>query len=158
MTLIVPQPLRDLRWTSAGNVTAPIDTNENILATVSIPVGTIGKNSKLLLTYFYTFSGSGSKTVRIRAGGIGGTVISSGAETTNPWKQLEMNWWFLNALNSQIGHPSGSATVFGSNASAATTATVDFASAQDIVFTAQKATAADAIVLRAFEVALHWAR
>jgi hypothetical protein len=63
---------------SAVAVSGAADTNENILATITIPAGAMGLNGILRVYADYTVTNNANaKTLRVRLSGIGGTVLDS---------------------------------------------------------------------------------
>lgn len=141
---------------SAVAVTHTGDTSETVLATVSIPAGIMGLNGALRINSLWsTPGGSGNnKTCRTRLGGISGTQILATANTT----QLslgDIGRLFQNraSASSQIMRNPGTFASGGSSA-AMSTASVNTAIAQDLVFTAQLASAGESITLEQYMVEL----
>lgn len=147
------------RWTPVGGravlaatgtaVTAPGDTNENILATVTVRGNLMGTNDSLRVASSWNYTNSAnSKTLRHRLGGIGGTDYLVRAETTSNtvvWESLIAN---ANATNSQVGsriaNPVGSVP----------TGTVDMTADTTLVITGQKASGGETLTLRSYVVEL----
>jgi len=139
---------------SAVAVSHTGNTDETILATVTIPAGLMGLNGVLRIDYLWSVTNSGNnKTVRARLGGIGGTAFLSLANTTVASVRGFRNIQNRGSASSQISEWSDGLGP-GSTASAVTTGTVDTAAAQDLVFTAQLASAAETITLERYLVEL----
>lgn len=140
---------------SAVAVTAPPnDTNENILATITIPAGAMGANGSLQINKLYTHTSSGNnKTLRARLGGIGGTAFCAVVNTNSAaWKD-ERTISNVNAENSQksmIASGAGANTLGGSP----TTGAIDTSAATTLVLTAQKATGSETVILEYYRVEL----
>lgn len=134
---------------SAEAVSGAADTNENTLATVSIPAGAMGANGTLRVTTKWTATNNAnSKTVRYKLGGtqFGAGFVNSAATLVH-MVMIDNR----NAANSQIGHNNNS-TAFGTSSTAFTTGTVDTSAAQDLIITAQKATGTDTMTLESYTV------
>lgn len=140
--------------TSAVVVSHTGDTSEFVLGTVSIPAAWLGPNGSLRIPHQWSHTNNANtKTLRIRLGGIGGTIIYSAAQTTVA-QTLAETW-----LQNKNSH---SAQVFGSIGNRTTdtvaivsqigTAAVDTSAQVDIVFTSQCANAADSISLDRYVV------
>lgn len=135
---------------SAVAVTAPLDTVENALATVTVAANG-GVNAIWRVRSVWTLSGVGNKVLRVRAGGIGGTAYLSTTQTTNVTIVDEREIRNRNAANSQVGK-SASLVAFGGTTAGIVTSAVDTTATWDIVFTAQKTTGAEAVVLESYQV------
>lgn len=136
---------------SAEAVTAPAsDTNENILATITIPAGAMGPNGILRLTTRWTATNNANaKTLRHRFSGISGTVVHSTGSGSYAARRIIVEIANRNSESSQIGGLAGQ-DGFGSSGSTWATSTVDTTSAQTIVVTAQKATGTDTVTLEGY--------
>lgn len=138
---------------SFAAVSGAADTNENTLATISIPAGAIGANGCLRVRTFWTVNNNANaKTTRIRLSAIGGTIFTSlshGAVTTGSTDGLICN---RNAQNSQYAY----ALTLSGNSTAISTATgsVETSVATTMVITAQKATGSDTMTLEGYTVEL----
>lgn len=130
------------------------NTTENILATVALPAGMMGANGmlRILTTWSYPNSGN-NKTMRVRLGGIGGSELVSLVRTTG---EITMNHWMVvsnrNSQSSQVMHNNQVTAQFGVSGLAVTTTAVNTAVAQDIVITAQCASAAETITLERYHI------
>lgn len=143
---------------SAVAVSGAADTNENILATVTIPAGAMGANGALRLTCFWAVTGStNAKTLRVRLGGIGGTAYVATAIATAGITAVEMdgNIANRNSQSSQIGWVSAFSSV-GSIAQSGSkiTSAIDTSAATTLVITGQKALGSETLTLDAYLVEL----
>lgn len=139
---------------SAVATNAPADTNENTLATVTVPARALGSNGAIRLKAFYTYTNSGnSKTLRIK---FGGTTFIAVARTSQQSSFFEVTIANRNATNSQVAF--GSYGTHGDNTlttyNSAATGAVDTTSAQSLTLTGQKASGAETITLEAYTVEL----
>lgn len=139
---------------SATAVSHTGDTDETILATIPISAGLMGTTGILRIDYLWSVTNSvNNKTVRARLGGIGGTAFLSLANTTVASVRGFRNIQNRGAANSQISEWSGGLGP-GSTASVVTTGAIDTSVAQDLVFTAQLASAGETITLERYLVEL----
>lgn len=142
---------------SAVGVSGAADTNENTLATVTIPAGAMGANGRLRITTLWSITSSGNnKTLRIRLGGIAGTAFFSIALTTSASSADQREICNRSAQNSQIGKSTGS-TPWGGTANAVTSGAIDTSAAVDLVITGQKAAAGETLTLESYLVELLYA-
>lgn len=128
------------------------DTNETILATITVPANAMGPNGRVIVTYIGSVTNNGNnKIFRIRFGGIGGTVFDQVTLTTSPSVRVQKEIINRNSAMSQVGMV---ATIggFGSSGTAITTGSVDTTDAVDIVITGQLANGTDTIALEAYRV------
>jgi hypothetical protein len=146
------QPSARVLGASVAAVTAPADTNENILATINVPILPINA----VITYRLQMSqtnNANAKTARFRLGGIGGTDFITGTSLASQarylWDGVINN---RGAVNSQAGAFISGATALSS--STITTGTIDTSAATTLVITAQKATGGDTITLEYYYVQL----
>lgn len=139
---------------SAVAVSAPADTNENILATITIPAGAMGLNGRLRVHTLWTVNNNANvKAARVRLGGIGGTDFL-GANIVNTLSmQNQVMIANRGAANSQVGFSLGT-TPFALANSANVTAAIDTSAATTLVITAAKATAGDTMTLESYLVEL----
>lgn len=144
---------RGILATSAVSLVAPLDTVENILATIPIPAGLIGANGGVSIdTLWGCDNNANVKTGRARLGGIGGSIVASMTLTSSAGGRHLGRFQNRGAANSQVFPLSGSAT--GTSGTANGTATQDTALAKDLVITGQKATGADSLRLEWYKVTL----
>lgn len=145
-------------WLSASGAN---DTNENILASVTIPGGLMGPNGMLRITSMWSTATSvNTKTLRVRFGGIGGTIFQSSVVTAIVSTQNMTIISNKNSATSQSGYVAAAAAPFGSLglAGALVSSSVDTGSDTTVVLTVQKDTAAvlasDAATLERYQVEL----
>jgi hypothetical protein len=132
-------------------VSAGADTNENTLATITVPAGAMGDSGSVRVTCVFSYTNSGnSKTLRVKFGGV--TYASQGATTTaiqsfivgisNRTNATQVGWFPINPnqLSGQSGSP--------------ITSSVDTTAAVTILITGQKATAGETLTLERYSVEL----
>ncbi len=133
-------------------VNAPADTNENTLATVTVPAGLMGTTGSLRLTSLWSFTNSANnKTLRARFGGAGGTAYM-GATLPNLSILSDIRTISNLTASTQNGpdfqtFPSNS---FGTGS--VRTSSIDTSVATTLVFTGQKATAGETLTLVSYMV------
>lgn len=155
MPLYIRSPILILGKSSVS-ASGGADTNENILGTVTIPAGIMGTSGQLIINSTWTYSNSASaKTLRIRFGGIGGTIYLTTAPTTTltyrDFRTIANN----NAANAQVSGTSAVAsTGFQLDNAANITSSVDTTAETTLVFTGQKASAGDTLTLQQYSVQL----
>jgi hypothetical protein len=143
---------------SAVPVSGAADTNENTLATITVPANAMGPNGSLRVSVYFTFTGStNAKTLRARfSGGAGTQYVNIGtaasATTALSFEVLIQN---RNATNSQVGGmPNYPVQQNSSSPGVWTTSTatssVDTTAATTIVITGQKATGAETLTLERY--------
>lgn len=138
---------------SAVAVSGPADTNENILATITIPAGAMGLNGILRVYSNWSFTNSANnKIMRVRLGGIGGTAYFQTTQTTQAWYADFRIISNRGVANSQVG-PQNSAQ-FGSGSGSPATSAIDTSAATTLVITGQKASAGDTLTLESYLVEL----
>ena len=140
---------------SAVAVSHTGNTNETVLATVTIPAGAMGLNGALRITSTWSHPGgsANNKTMRIRLGGISGTtfmfvVLTANVSSQDPFRIIQNR----NSASSQICKAQGSLGTTSNSANV--TGTVNTANAQDLVFTAQLANGGETITLEQYTVEL----
>lgn len=142
---------------SAVAATAPADTNENILATISLPAGVMGINGVLRIWSRWTVTASANaKTLRIRLGGIGGTahfLQAFGATDVTQRDCTEIA--NRGSASSQIGRVNAAGSGgFGASTGAFTTSSIDTTVATTLVLTGVKASAGETLTLESYLVEL----
>jgi hypothetical protein len=128
-------------------VTAPNDTNENILATVTIPAGAMGANGSLYVEFHCTVTNNvNAKTINARLGGIGGTVVYTDNYASLAIAGGELRVGNTGAANSQkTSAKRWLNTAFSLRA--LVTSAIDTSATTTLVLTATKATAGDTFTL-----------
>lgn len=133
-------------------VSGAADTNENTLATITIPANTLGANGAVRVTLGYSFTSNANvKTFRARFSGASGTIYLTRAVST---QTNETGWIVIgnrNSVSSQVGAYS-TINASGTAVSGQTTSAVDTTAATTIVITAQKATGSDTVTLEFYTV------
>lgn len=135
---------------SAVAVSGASDLLENVLATITIPAGAMGSNGVLRGVYMVSCTNNANvKTVRLRLGGIGGTIFKTDNLASAPEGTFYFQLANRGASNSQVGMGTGnpSAGGWGTNGAALVTGAIDTSAATTIVITGQKATAGDTLTL-----------
>ena len=143
---------------SAVAVSCPVDTTEDILATINIPAGAMGLNGILRVQHAWTVTNSANnKILRVRLGGIGGTQMASATLTTVATAFAVTHIANRGAANSQVSPPNASSTFLGFTAgssSALQTASIDTSAATTLVLTGAKASAGETLTLESYLVEL----
>lgn len=133
---------------SAVAVATTGDTNENTLATITIPGGAMGANGIVRITTVSSHTNSGNtKILRIK---YGGTTFASLSVTTSVTVRHTLNIFNRNATNSQVGQSTSIA--FGTSAGAATTASINTTAAVTILITGQNGLGSETITLESYLV------
>lgn len=130
------------------------DTNENTLATITIPAGAMGLNGALRVTSVWSATNNAnSKTIRLRLGGIGGTAFLA-ANIANAASARDTDRLVQNrgAANSQVSY--AAASVAATTSSATTTGTIDTSVSTTLLITAQLGSAGDTVTLEGYTVEL----
>lgn len=136
-------------------VTAPADTNEDTLATITIPANAMGPNGMLRIAAMWAYTSSANnKTIRIRYSGAAGTAFFQTTQTTNSGFSATILIGNANATNSQIGYLDSTSTTFGGAVVARPTAAVDTTVATTVVITGAKASAGETMQLVGYCVEL----
>lgn len=150
MPLYIQPPVRVLA-ASASAVSGAADTNENTLATITVPAGAMGLNGIIRVFTLWTYTNSvNNKTLRVRFGGVSGTTyLSVGPTTTAAFSTLTIIG-NRNSASSQVGVADAAANVFSATTDAVTTSSVDTSAATTIVITGQKASAGEVITLEQY--------
>lgn len=138
---------------SGAAVSGAADTNENILATITIPAGLLGANGMIRVKTMWSFTNSANtKAMRVRFGGISGTAFMAATGfTTQVGLQSETIIMNRGATNSQVGGTPTITTDAGTLfVTTKATATADTTAATTVVITGQKATGAETLTLEAW--------
>lgn len=135
---------------SAVAVSCPVDTTEDVLASIPIIGGIVGPHGSLRLTTLWTFTNSANtKSLRARLGGIGGTDYFGNVITTQLSLRHQIQIFNRGAQNSQIGF-TASTQAFVSTANAHITSAVDLSLATTLLITGQKQVGAEALTLESY--------
>lgn len=131
-------------------------TDETAAATIAIPAGAMGANGRLRITTHWHFTNSGnSKTLRVRLGGVSGTMFYEQGVTTFQSLHGVTNIANVNSASIQYGHPDDTAG-FGAIAAAPVTGAINTALAQDLVISGQLADSGETITLAGYLVELFY--
>lgn len=152
-----PPPRGSATLLAASAVAASVTgtTNETALATVTIPAGAMGLNGAIEIRTVWMFTNSANtKTLRVRLGGIGGTVFLNVAPTTTASSTDTRRIRNRGSAASQVGSAPASQVpgLIGSSSSFITTGTVDTSAAQDLVISGALALGTETITLESYEV------
>lgn len=131
-------------------------TSETILATCTIPAGTLGLNSRVEIETTWSMpNNANSKTPRIRLGGIGGTAFLQASPTASVTASWVTGFVNRNSYTSQVscGIVNGSCGSGLSTGNLVTSA-IDTTATQDLVITGLVASAADTLTLENYVVKL----
>ncbi len=141
---------RALAWSGVQVTPLTGSTSETAFVTVSIPANAMGANGTLRITSIFSHNNSaGTKTQRIRLGGISGTIFQANAPTATQSSRIQCQISNRNATNSQVS-PATINVGFGSVNAATVTAAIDTTSAQDLVISGQLSNGADNMALEAY--------
>jgi hypothetical protein len=141
---------------SSAAVSGAADTNENALATITVPAGAMGVNGRLRITALWTVNNNANaKTARIRFSGASGTEYTSLNLASQASFSQQTYIANRGAANSQVG-PANNQTFGGwaATGTAVTTSAVDTTAATTVVISGQKATAGDTMTLESYLVEL----
>jgi len=127
-------------------------TAEQTLATFTLPAGILGTNGNFRVYVAGTFTSSGNnKTLRIRLGGVSGTIIGTVVYTTNVvsgyfYDSVTKN---VNSAFAQFSTGIGTRTAdLVATTSGFVASSVDTSSAVDIVITCEKATGTETFTVQ----------
>lgn len=139
---------------SGNPITAPSDTNENTLASITIPAGALAANGRLkITTYWETTNNANAKTNRIRLGGISGAAFLNYSAASFLTQKLQIDILAANSTSSQVGGIFATGG-FGGGPYAPVTSSLDMTTAQTLLITAQKSNGADTTILVGYTVEL----
>jgi hypothetical protein len=131
------------------------NTNEFVLATVPVPARAMGLNGRLRIIALWSATNSAnSKTVRIRFGGVSGTIYHEHALPNQAVSKSMTEIQNRNSASSQLGKPK-TMDAFGDSTAALVTSVIDTdAAATDICFTGQLTSGGETVSLEAYIVEL----
>ena len=145
-----PQAVRIL-CKSGTAVSAPADTNEDTLATCTVPANTLGASGSLRVwTLFTTTNSANNKNIRVRYSGAAGTQFMVVTVTTATTLHNVTEITNRDATNSQVGYANGQP--FSTSTTAVATASVDTTADTSVVITCQKASAGEVCTLERYLV------
>lgn len=136
-------------------VTAPADTTEDALATITIPAKQFGKNGTVRVRAMFTITnGADDKTLRFRYSTISGTAVFSQLFTTNGKVAVDFVMQGRNATNLQVSHAIVTTDTPGAIAPATVASAIDTTADTTLVITGQKETSGDTITLESYTAEL----
>lgn len=129
-------------------------TAETALATITVPGGAMGANGRVRIVGVASavHTTAGNKTLRVRVGGISGTLYLTSATTTGLSHRFILDIWNVNSASAQKGG-SNNGTI-GWQSGAAVTSSVDTNSDFDIVISGVLADGTDEIAIEEYAVEL----
>lgn len=141
---------------SSEQATAPANTSENILASITVPAGLMGDSGTIALTdsVWSCTSSANNKNIRARLGGVSGTLFGPAVTMTNVTSgRLMCNISNRGTSNANIGTSISSRGIDNLlNTIAPVTGTVDTSVAQTLVLTGQKASSGESLALESYTV------
>jgi hypothetical protein len=143
---------------ASGNSIGNVDTNENILKTYTLPANTLANNGDVIhITAGGTMGATtDSKTVRLRWGGIGGSVLANPSGAVAGAVTWHSEAWIMRTAAGAQSFNSNGAVVGSGNTSGVLTAnaSIDETQPQDILVTGRNTTtvAAGSITCSYFHV------
>jgi hypothetical protein len=135
---------------SGTAATAPSNTTENILATVTVPANAMSLNGSLRVTHLWTLNNSvGNKTCLVKLGStfFYGRVVAS--TTITIYDQVLIS---NRTTGTQVSNQSNG--TFAISTAAVVTGSIDTTASQSLTLTGTKATAGDVITLESYCVEL----
>lgn len=150
-------------WTvvckSSIAVAAPADTNEDVLATCTIPSGTMGANGWIRVTAQWSFTNNvNNKTGRARLGGASGTIYYQHLGNSTLAVVAMTTISNRGSPSSQTGNSFATSSAGATAANAPTTSSVDTTAATTFVITCQKASSGDSCQLESYLVELYYSK
>lgn len=131
-----------------GAQASPADTNENLIASVTLPGNVLGKHGCVKITTVWTLTSSANnKTIATK---FGATAVCSNVHTTVAGVRQEIILGNAGATNSQIA--SSIAVTPAAIIGAETTAAIDTTADVVIGFYATKASAGETATLKAYTI------
>lgn len=130
-------------------VSAPADTNEDTLATITIPAGTLGVNDGLWIACQFSYTNNANvKTLKAHFSGAAGTLIFSVGRSTQVMSFVDIYIFNRGATNSQacIAREINTTSI----ANQQNTTSQDMTASSSVVLTGTKATAGDTLTLEGY--------
>lgn len=141
----------------AGPGAYTASTSETVVYSITIPGGMLGKNGWIQSVAIFAHNNSaGTKTGRIRLGGLGGDLNQSIAATTTRSDQSITFIRNRNSYSSQVMYTQGS-TNFGTVNADVVVGTIDTSASTTEVFTCTHGTATDACILETQATTVYYA-
>lgn len=154
-TYWVPYTGRCLLDSSAVKVTAPLDTAENVLATIPLKALLMGANGMLDVGFSAGHTSSGNdKIYRVRLGGISGTVLSGITTSTSGNVRASVLIQNRGTTGSQVTANQQWNTYLGTSGNSVATSAIDTAVDTTLVITGKKNLSSEELALELFRVEL----
>jgi hypothetical protein len=149
-------PVQSIAQTYVAGSAVTGTTNETVVATIPIPIGTVKAGDKIVVIPHFSMAANNAnvKTGRVRLGGIGGTEIWNGAMASTLQVKPSIEIEFI-TLATQRAFNLNNLTGFGTTTAAVVTAAVDFSAAVDIVVTVDLDNGADSVTLLGYSATLY---
>jgi hypothetical protein len=137
-----------------GKGTTPVSLTgtltETVLGTIHVPGGRMGTNGLILIEHGWAYTNSANqKTLRLRAGGLAGSIFRFFQPTTSVNFRDCTSFFNDGATNSQEAWQIGSSP-FGSTTGAFFTSAIDTTADFDIAITGQLANTGETLTLKYF--------
>lgn len=147
----IPRAFRVLE-DSGTAVSVSASTDEETLATITVPGNAMGPNGHLRIWTAWAWGSSGNiKTPRVK---VGGTLYSSQTPTTTTGAALLTQVRNINDAESQISYGASGLIGLGISSAAIITSSIDTTADFDIELTGQKANSGDTLTLQSYCVEL----
>lgn len=135
----------------AGAVSGAADTNENTLASITIPENVLGRGGRVEVETNWAYTNSGNnKTMRVK---FGATTILSHVATTTALAKNSASVMNRGATNSQ--YTEATTITAAAIAQAVGTAAIDTTADVTLAITGQKASAGETITLEGYTVKVY---
>lgn len=135
-------------WKSGAAVTAPADTVENTLATISVPANALGANGFIRFSFSLgVTNNANAKNIRLRYSGAAGTQLMNANAANVSAFMFQGTLSNSNATNAQRTSVHGGNVSGWSLQAQLAQSAIDTTAATTIVITAQKASAGDTVTL-----------
>lgn len=147
-----PESGRVVLAASGAAVSCDATTNENALATFTLPAYSMGVNGilNIVATWSYTNSAN-NKIVRIRFGGIAGERLLDSTQTTTASLRTWTEWQNRNRTDQQAGGTGQSSSLLAGGIGAAVfTSTQSTIIDQPVILTGTKASGAEVLTLERY--------
>lgn len=135
-------------------VSGAADTNENTLATITLPA--LSANAQVRVTTAWTVtSNANAKTARVRFSGGAGTIVWAGSLASTTFIQHQLIIANRGATNSQVCTAPGTGQAYTVGTAAVTSAVDTSVAGTTIVITAQKGVNTDTMTLESYLVEIY---
>lgn len=138
---------------SAVAVSGAADTNENTLATITVPASAIGPNGTLRIwTQWSHTSSANNKVLRVRFSGAAGSSYLAATNTASTYAVYCTLISNRNATNSQVGTAPGNNAISNAGTATGVTSAVDTTAETTVVITGAKALGSETLTLERYLV------